>query len=329
MMNIQTWLLRRFTKEEARTGLWPLEWTMMVYMMFTFVLMAFLWNELVDVKSMLLNRLFFVLILGAVWMVYHFRPCRLTAYLRVVLVMFTLGSWYPDTYEFNRLFLNLDHVFSTFEHNIFGCQPSLVFGEKFPQWWVSEPLYLGYFSYFPMMIVLVTTVWLKCIEHLQRVTFIMMASFFLYYVVYIFLPVAGPQYYFLAPGVDAAAGIFPNVGYYFHEMRSMYPAAGSDGLFHDLVNMAHNAGERPTAAFPSSHVGVATIILLLCRRCGLTKLMLVLLPFYILMCLATVYIHAHYVIDAIAGFITAFALYSLLDRCFTLMEKRRDKWGHP
>lgn len=319
MKNKKTWLLRRFTKEETHTGLWPLEWAMMVYMVFTLVLMAFVWSDLVDAQSMLLNRLYFVLIVGAVWAVYHCYPCRLTAYLRVVPVMFTLGSWYPDTYEFNRLFPNLDHVFATFEHNLFGCQPSLIFGENFPQWWVSEPLYLGYFSYFPMMIVLVTTVWLKRFEMLQRVTFIMMASFFLYYVVYIFLPVAGPQYYFLAPGVDAAAGVFPNVGDYFHEMRSMYPAAGSDGYFHDLVNVAHNAGERPTAAFPSSHVGVATIILLLCRRCRLPRLLLLLLPFYILLCLATVYIHAHYVVDAIAGFITAFVLYYLLDKCFSIM----------
>ena len=33
------------------------------------------------------------------------------------------------------------------------------------------------------------------------------------------------------------------------------------------------------------------------------------LPFYILLCLATVYIQAHYAIDAIAGFITALIFY--------------------
>ena len=118
---------------------------MMVYMMFTFVLMAFLWNEVVDVKSMLLNRLFFVLILGAVWMVYHFRPCRLTAYLRVVLVMFTLGSWYPDTYEFNRLFSNLDHVFSTFEHVTMTANAVIFFAGM--TGWYAASVWIGHDNY--------------------------------------------------------------------------------------------------------------------------------------------------------------------------------------
>ena len=34
-----------------------------------------------------------------------------------------------------------------------------------------------------------------------------------------------------------------------------------------------------------------------------------LLPFYLLLCMATVYIQAHYLIDALAGFVSAWILY--------------------
>jgi membrane-associated phospholipid phosphatase len=41
------------------------------------------------------------------------------------------------------------------------------------------------------------------------------------------------------------------------------------------------------------------------------RLSLVLLPFYLLLCGATVYIQAHYLIDAIAGFLSALVIYQL------------------
>ena len=69
-------------------------------------------------------------------------------------------------------------------------------------------------------------------------------------------------------------------------------------------------GEYPTAAFPSSHVSITTILLILAfkesRRLGFC-----LLPISLLLYGATVYIQAHYVIDAITGFITAFPVYFL------------------
>ena len=61
---------------------------------------------------------------------------------------------------------------------------------------------------------------------------------------------------------------------------------------------------RPTAAFPSSHVGISTILMILSWRTS-RRLFFVLTPFYVLLCGATVYIQAHYLIDAIAGLLTA------------------------
>ena len=79
------------------------------------------------------------------------------------------------------------------------------------------------------------------------------------------------------------------------------PIPGADGVFHDLVQQAHNAGERPTAAFPSSHVGISVVLLWLAWEARSRWLFLCLLVLAVLMFFATFYIQAHYAIDAIAG----------------------------
>ena len=149
--------------------------------------------------------------------------------------------------------------------------------------------------------------------------FVMLSSFFIYYVIFIFLPVTGPQFYYLAVGTDQiAAGIFPNIGDWFliHSEHMTSPGY-ADGLFHNILDSVHNAGERPTAAFPSSHVGITTIVILLSLHTRSRWLTLCLLPFYIIMCFATVYIYAHYAVDAIAGLISGATFYFILKKVYT------------
>ena len=84
-------------------------------------------------------------------------------------------------------------------------------------------------------------------------------------------------------------------------------------FFLSLVEDAKAAGERPTAAFPSSHVGISTICMFLIAHARNYKLLAILAPLYFLLCCATVYIQAHYLVDAIAGVISAiFSLPSTL-----------------
>ena len=144
--------------------------------------------------------------------------------------------------------------------------------------------------------------------------FVMLASFFAYYVVFVLLPVTGPQFYYLAVGTEKiAAGIFPNLGDWFLTHSERMAAPGwTDGFWYHMLDLTHDAGERPTAAFPSSHVGVTTVVMLLALRTRSKGLIFTILPFYILMCLSTVYIYAHYAIDAIAGLLTGILLYFAL-----------------
>ena len=91
----------------------------------------------------------------------------------------------------------------------------------------------------------------------------------------------------------------------------------SDGFFYHLLDITHDAGERPTAAFPSSHVGVTTVVMLLALRTRSIRLILTILPFYVLMCFATVYIYAHYAIDAIAGLVTGLIFYYVINNAIS------------
>ena len=59
-------------------------------------------------------------------------------------------------------------------------------------------------------------------------------------------------------------------------------------------------------------MGITTIVMWLAWRTRCKWVYLTVLFFYVLMCLSTVYILAHYAIDAIAGLISGTLLYFLL-----------------
>jgi len=96
-----------------------------------------------------------------------------------------------------------------------------------------------------------------------------------------------------------------------------------DGFFFRLVEAAQASGERPTAAFPSSHVGMSTILMILAGKAN-RRLMWGMFPFYLLLCGATVYIQAHYLIDSIAGFFSAFLVYWLSSTLYQVWTKGKE-----
>ena len=300
----------------VKKGLLAVEWIAMGYLLLTLLMMAVLWDKLVSPEQMIKGRITFVLVTLAAWGVYWLKPCRLTMFLRIAVQMVFLSWWYPDTYELNRMLPNLDHMFAGCEQAVFGCQPALLFAQKVPWGWFSELMCMGYISYFPMMTILLIYYFFYRYNEFLKAAFVILGAFFIFYVIFIFLPVTGPQFYYLAVGPEKiAAGVFPNLGDWFltHSERMAVPG-WTDGFFYHLLEMAHNAGERPTAAFPSSHVGITTVVMLLAHHAHCRKLVLGMLPFYILMCLSTVYILAHYAIDALTGLFTGVVLYFVLIR---------------
>jgi membrane-associated phospholipid phosphatase len=301
-----------FKRVENVKGLFAVESISLIYNAITTVMILCLYGRMDHPGMMLLERAGIVLVTFALVAAYRHWPCRLMAFVRMAVQMGFLAYWYPDTFEFNRLFPNLDHVFASLEQVLFQCQPSVEFSESVPSMWFSEPFNLGYFSYYPMIFVVTVYYFLFHFEWFEKISFVLVTSFFIYYLIYIFVPVAGPQFYFPAIGMDnVLAQHFPAIGDYFNHNDILLPGPGYDhGFFYNLVEASQEVGERPTAAFPSSHVGISTIVMIMAWRAN-RKLSLVLLPFYVLLCCATVYIQAHYLIDAIAGFLSALVIYQV------------------
>ena len=318
--------IRDLTQREQvpHSGLLAAEWAGMTYLLFTVIMMGCLWLRLPGISSMLLLRGGYVAATLTAWAIYHQYPSRLTMFLRILVQMIFLSWWYPDTYELNRALPNLDHIFASWEQSLFGCQPSLLFSQKVPYGWFSELMCIGYVSYFPLMLAVYIYYFFQRYTEFKMAAFVIMAAFFAYYVVFDLLPVTGPQFYYLAVGTEKiAAGIFPNLGDWFltHSERMAAPV-WSEGFWYHMLDLTHDAGERPTAAFPSSHVGITTVLMMLALRTKSWKLTCGMLPFYVLMCLSTVYIYAHYLIDALAGFVTGIAVYYALCAIYKKMGLR-------
>lgn len=305
---------RLFELEKKPTkGLFAFEWVILTYLLLTLAMVLFCYTKLASPEQMIWLRCKAVLGTGIAWIAYRLAPCRLTMVARAIVPLAMLGEWYPDTYEINRILPNLDHVFATWEQGLFGCQPALLFHDAMPWTWFSELMCFGYFSYYLLIALAVVYYFFWRYEEFSKAVFIILGAFFAYYAIYDLVPVTGPQYYYAAVGIDQIAhGTFPDVGSYFFNHQERLPLPGSEaGFFHSMVEMAHDAGERPTAAFPSSHVGIGAVVMMLLIRARASKVLMAYVPVFLLLCLSTVYIQAHYAIDAIAGLITGIGAYYL------------------
>jgi len=125
-------------------------------------------------------------------------------------------------------------------------------------------------------------IWKYKKSYFEEFSFLLISAYFIYYLIFIFLPAEGPQFYFPAP---------------FNQVESHV-------LFGTIVKLIQHYGEAPTAAFPSSHIGVSVIILILLFKNHKT-LFKIFLPFCIILMFSTIYIKAHYFVDVIAGLVSA------------------------
>ncbi len=318
--------LTLFKREEEKRSFLAIEKLNLIYNLLTTILIIIFYNRLQQPQEMLFGR--FCIVAGTFILVYIYTkfPSKAMRLARMIAQMALLSYWYPDTFEFNRIFPNLDHLFAGAELTLFGCQPALLFDQVFSNYWWREFFNLGYWSYYPMIATVCLWYFFKKSQETERCTFIIMCSFFIYYFIYIFLPVAGPQFYFPVIGEDIAlSGPYPVIDNYFNlHPEISIPQADKGGVFTSLVNMAQASGERPTAAFPSSHIGISTILILLAFRAK-KELASIMFPLYILLCCATVYIKAHYLIDAICGLISGLLLYAITSKIFDKLQERENR----
>lgn len=208
---------------------------------------------------------------------------RFILFLRNLYPLLFLGFFYTETSCMKNIIFhnNLDYYFYNAEQNLWHCQPSAVFSKIMNQDWFNELMNICYFSYYIIIGLVCVALYFSSSKKAQKGIFIVIVSFYMYYLIFAILPVVGPQYY--VP--DAISTIPPH---FFGK------------LMHNIII----SYEQPTGAFPSSHVGVAFIISYISYN-YIKKLFFITLPFVIGICFATVYIKAHYLVDVVAGIISA------------------------
>jgi membrane-associated phospholipid phosphatase len=210
------------------------------------------------------------------------------ACIRQLLPLALVAYWYPETYYMDSfLFPNLDGFFMEADELLFGCQPSLAFCRIMPWQWFNELMNFAYLSFYFIIGLTVLASYRTEKTKAAKTIFVILFSFLIYYLLFIIFPVMGPQFYFPSPD-NCTPDTWP---------------------FRAIMQFLQDLGEKPTGAFPSSHVGITVVCLLLLYTQKIRKLFWTLLPLAVLLIASTVYIKAHYLIDVVAGLLTAPFLY--------------------
>lgn len=315
--------LRNIISQLGKLKLLSFEKVVIIYIILTSFIIIFNHKFLDNFESLLQFRIEFLLLIFGFVTLSAFFKSKYIVFIRYVIVSLSIIYWYPETFEINRIFNNLDYKMAGIEQWIFGFQPALLLHNYFKIQFIDELIHFGYFAYYPIIVFVGFYILYADNKKIERYVYFLTFSFFSFYLLYICFPTAGPQYYFPAIGVEnVQAGVFPNIYQYFNHNSNLTIAENSNGFFYSLVEYSQQIGERPTAAFPSSHVGITTVIILFLYFNRHFKAFWIILPVYMLLVFSTVYIQAHYVIDVVAGLVSAYILYYLSEITFPLFARR-------
>ncbi len=268
----------------------PADISVFLYLLITALLIFTFSQRLQDHTSHLLFRLGVLLFLGFLLIWEQKKPSPFLNFIHLFYPILLLTYLFGETAWFNHLFFShpFDDWLQKWDKLLFGFEPSVAFSKHFSEAWMSELLNMGYFSYYFMPVGVALAFFLKHPKKTDQAIFIIVTSFFIYYLFFIVFPSEGPHYYLDYPSNQAI----------------------HSGLFSHWVQTVEHYGDKPTGAFPSSHVGMALIYLFLSWR-RLPWLFWMILPFALLICLATVYIKAHYAVDVLGGILSAPLVYGL------------------
>jgi membrane-associated phospholipid phosphatase len=235
---------------------------------------------------------------------------RVLEYLRYYYPILLYTGFYRETGLLNQMLYQgyLDPYFLRLERWVFGCQPGLELMEWLPWRWLAEVLYASYFSYYLMIAGVGLALLLR--DRRQFAHFVSVVSFVFYlcYLTYIFVPVVGPRIVHTnivgTPLLEAGT-----------TQPITTPAPVEAAVFFQIMAWIYERFETPGAAFPSSHVAIALTTLYF-SFLYLRPIRWIHLVMASLLCVSTVYGRYHYVVDVVAGMLTAALLVPLANRLY-------------
>jgi membrane-associated phospholipid phosphatase len=270
----------------------PMEFLFGTYLIITGFFILFNIPRLENTGGMILIRALYLMV-SIILVVINRRNTgvQIIRNLRIFLPFLLLGYIYKETDALNNIIFPdyFDPFFSRIEERLTGGQPSIIFARAIPFDWFAELMYFGYFSFYFIVAGVPAYLFFK----VSRTTgewfaTLIITSFIVYYIIFIILPVEGPQFYF----------------------RDFHDPLPEGFIFGPLLRMVQRAGEGRTGAFPISHISICLIAVWGCFRYarGLLKYVL---PVSIILIISTVYIRAHYLIDVVAGILVTPLIFGL------------------
>lgn len=183
---------------------------------------------------------------------------------------------------------SLTETLQSAEVSLFHGHPSQYLSERMDWVVLSEYLHFCYFSYL-WLVPVIGGVWYFTGKRLafRELVFLVSVTFATSYVFYILYPVDSPFY-----------------------LSEPLAAPLSGNVFYELVHYLASRGGARGGAFPSSHVSISTVVLLVTMR-HQPRWLYWLAPIYAGLVLATVYGRFHYALDVLAGWAIALVVVGL------------------
>lgn len=202
-----------------------------------------------------------------------------------------LSSLIFDGYSWDWLFARLDAW-------VFGFQPSREFSRALSSSpFVNELMFGSYFMYYVVMAVTPWIPWfLGRRDEAKRMVFALVAMMAIFDLWYVFFRVQGPKYW-------------------FGDLHALWYSEFHGGLFVRFFQALFESATLSGAAFPSSHVAGMTLFTFMAARID-RRLAAAYGVLTALVMAATVYLYAHYAVDAIAGLLISLALSPILLRAY-------------
>jgi len=256
-------------------------------------------------RELLLSIIFVIIIFSLLALFKTTNHCknRIIHFIRLFYPQLLYILFFGEAILLSQLFYNnysFDWFFSQIDFMLFSSQPSITFHQLVPNTpLVTELAFFSYFFFFPLIC---SGWWLLYLQGRMREAVrafsIITISFYILFLVFVFFPVKGPKYFF--PYLN---------NLWYHNFEGY--------LFTSIMRNLFNHMNLGGAAFPSSHVAISLVALLLNRRYN-WPLALVFIAPTILLFFSTVFIYAHYVVDVIGGIISAILLYNLVPGLYRL-----------
>lgn len=184
-----------------------------------------------------------------------------------------------------------DTIVQRWELAIFGAQLSTEWWQAMPSRFWSAAMHAAYLSYYLIVVApAFYFVWRRDLSALRHFVLVVMTTFVVCYLAFIFFPVAGPYY------------VFPRPDAWF-----------TDNVFARIVYDTLATGSSYGAAFPSSHVAAAVAATVSAAR-GSRGLALALAVPTMLLTVAVVYCQMHYAVDAVAGLLVGAIVAAAVNR---------------